>query len=200
MNLFTPTTNPNATRGALEARNPTNAQGGVTIVGFGGGGGSLSASKSSNGSNWWWPSPATGGGGNRGGGGGYGGGGLQDPMQGHMGILAAEDTARANLEVENAERALADGENASRRAAAVLSSSGRRQVGGGAFSSMRRGRGIVLGGAMTGGLAAKNRKVLMDAKSKAISTAADAKAKAYGMGGRDALAKMYKWDKPVVME
>lgn len=66
---------------------------------------------------------------------------------------------------------------------------------------MRRGRGIVLGGAMTGGLAAKNRKVLMDAKSKAISTAADAKAKAYGIrGGRDALAKMYKWDKPVVME
>lgn len=59
---------------------------------------------------------------------------------------------------------------------------------------MRRGRGIVLGGAMTGGLAAKNRKVLMDAKSKAISTAADAKAKAYGLKSRDALARIFHWD------
>lgn len=88
-------------------------------------------------------------------------------------LQAGEDRANAmaGVEVEMAEQAMRDNEEASRRAAGVLSSSGGREVGGGAFSRLRgRRNGVSLGGLLTGGLASANRAKLAEAKRKAVDT------------------------------
>jgi hypothetical protein len=88
-------------------------------------------------------------------------------------LQAGEDRANAmaGVEVDMAEQAMKDNEEASRRAASVLGSSGGREVGGGAFSRLRgRRNGVSLGGLLTGGLASANRAKLGEVKRKAVDT------------------------------
>ncbi len=115
---------------------------------------------------------------NQGGGGGGGGGSqsaadLRRSRSNYEFLQAGEDrmNALAGVEVDMAEQAMKDNEEASRRAAGVLGSSGGREVGGGAFSRLRgRRNGVSLGGLLTGGLASANRAKLAEAKRKAVDT------------------------------
>jgi hypothetical protein len=111
---------------------------------------------------------------------------------------AERTKAKAGLDVEMAQQAVADSERASQRASSALAGSrGGAAVGGGVFSRLRGRRGgVVLGGAMTGGLAAANRAKLADAKRTAINTSYDADIKAMsGTGGGRAVAKRLRANK-----
>lgn len=88
-------------------------------------------------------------------------------------LQAGEDRANAmaGVEVEMAEQAMKDNQDASQRAASVLGGAGGREVGGGTFSRLRgRRNGVSLGGLLTGGLAGANRAKLAEAKKKAVDT------------------------------
>lgn len=104
--------------------------------------------------------------------------------------------ALAGVDVEVAEQAVTDSERASQRAAGVMARQGSgAPVGGGTFNRLRGRRGgLVLGGAMTGGLAAANRAKLADAKRSAIATSfkADTHAMASTGGGGITLRALRK--------
>lgn len=85
-------------------------------------------------------------------------------------LKSSREKALAGVDVEVAEQAVKDSEEASRRASAAMAGGGgSAPVGGGAYSRLRgRKGGVQLGGLMTGGLAAANRQKLAEEKKAAI--------------------------------
>ena len=111
----------------------------------------------------------------QGGGGSQGGDSELPTRTDFLKVKENKNKALAGLEVEMAEQAMKDGEEASQRAAAVLTGGGGREVGGGAFSRLRgRRNGVSLGGLLTGGLAGANRAKLAATKKAAIEKASAA--------------------------
>ncbi len=111
-------------------------------------------------------------------------------QQAQIGVAAERDaeTARneagyaaekADLDVWEADQALADGRDSASRSVAALRGTGNRSVGGGSFSRAATGRGRqVLGGAATGGLATANRAAAKAVRSTALGAKYQAKEKA----------------------